>query len=78
MDCFAYFQPPTLDNLGGSTSIGDNTPVGTSIHQFTATDQDDVVACTVDNGDFTVTAVDGAAGTQRTALLSCLYYSLVI
>ncbi|XP_053389114.1 uncharacterized protein LOC128552120, partial [Mercenaria mercenaria] len=60
--------PPTLSNLGGATTgpIGDlTTAIGTTIYQFTATDQDDPVTCTSSDGNFTITNDSpGAVGTQ--------------
>ena len=62
-------QPPVLSDIAGVTGpIGDLAAAGTTIHQFTVTDQDDVISCSVDppeNSKFAINTIDGAAGTQR-------------
>lgn len=63
-----------LSDLNGvSGPIGDLSAAGTTIHQFTVTDQDDVISCSVDppeNSAFTINALDGTAGTQRKFLIT--------
>jgi len=57
-----------LTNFAGTSGpLGDLLPVGTSVHQFTATDQDDAISCSInapEGAKFGITKVDTATGAQ--------------
>ncbi|KAH3691520.1 hypothetical protein DPMN_190763 [Dreissena polymorpha] len=60
---------PVLTNFAGTSGpLGDLSPVGTSVQQFTITDQDDAISCSINAQEvakFGITKVDTATGAQR-------------
>jgi len=63
------FKAPVLTNFAGTSGpLGDLSPVGTSVHQFTVTDQDDAISCSInapESAKFGITKVNTATGSQR-------------
>ena len=52
------FQLPDLTGLPQTTTISDETPIGTTLHTFNVIDSDDKITCSVDppeNTRFNVT-----------------------
>ena len=70
------FQVPVLSGMSATpTSVGDLSPVGTSITQFTVTDQDDIITCSVVSPpEFSVVTV-GTPATGAQSRRVCLYYT---
>ncbi|XP_052260897.1 mucin-5AC-like [Dreissena polymorpha] len=63
------YKVPVLTNFAGTSGpLGDLSPVGTSVHQFTVTDQDDAISCSInaqESAKFGITKLDTATGAQR-------------